>query len=180
MGTNRIFKRKGICSSLEELRDISQKSGIIVIEEITLDIWPTKDIMAKVKPYKSREGLAPINDWKGKLGAVELSLPFIDKVNKKLDKIYGTDGSKEIVFRWWETPQNCESWDYYDLTLFGRSLCESSGKQINKAIDTPDSYNSKLCHSCSQDIKNYCKSLSSIINKYALPREIEIKDYKKK
>jgi hypothetical protein len=186
--TELVFKRNGVCDSLEEIRKTSHNSGVVKMDEIGLYIWPTEDLEAEVKPYEDIKDLKPINDWKGPIQQISLHLPLIDKVNKKLDKLYGpdelyplADEAASYFGMWWSpTSEKLESWDYYGFSFSGRSLCDKKGDQLNKALNTSTTYESDMCNNCSNELKDFCKEITSILNKYSLPKKIKITRHQEK
>jgi hypothetical protein len=188
--TKLLFTKNGICESLEEIRKASYKTGLFKINEIELSISPTEDLNAEIKPYKNKEDLQLIKDWKGPVHQIGLDLPLKDKVNKELDKEYGPSKveflkeykEKDFGMFWTALSDKPEAWDYYDLTLSGRSLCDNEWKQINKKISDPDTYNSGICQNCSKELKSYCNDVTSILNKYSLSlqKRIKITNHKEK
>lgn len=188
--TKLLFTKNGICESLEEIRKESYKTGLFKINEIELSISPTKGLNAEIKPYKEMEDLQLIKDWKGPVFQIGLDLPLKDKVNKKLDKLYGPSKveflkdyrEKDFGMFWTALSEKPGAWDYYDLMLSGRSLCDNEWKQINKTIHNPDVYNSDMCQNCSEELKSYCSDVTSILNKYSLslPKRIKITKHKEK
>ncbi len=152
------------------------------MDEVKLYVWPTEDLKAEIKPYEDVKDLEPINDWKGPIHDISIELPLKDKVNKKLDRLYGPDElfplaeENALYFgMWWSpTSEKPESWDYYGFSFSGRSLCDKKGDQLNKALNTSATYESDMCSNCSKESKNFCKNLTSILNKYSLPKKIKI------
>lgn len=187
--TKLLFTKNGICESLEEIRITSYKTGLFKVNEIELNISPEKYLNAEIKPYKGMEDLQLIKDWKGPIYQIGLDLPLKDKVNKKLDKLYGPSKleffdyeEKDYGMFWTALSEKSGAWDYYDLTLSGRSLCDNEWNQINKTIHNPDVYNSDMCHNCSKELKNYCSDVTSILNNYSLslPKRIKFTNRKDK
>ena len=131
-----------------------------------------------------------VEDWKGPVFQIGLDLPLKAKVNKKLDKVYGPSKveflkdyeEKDFGMFWTALSDKSGAWDYYDLTLSGRSLCDNEWKQINKKIQNPDVNNSDICKKCSKELKSYCSDVTSILNKYSLslPKKIKITTHKDK
>ena len=186
--TEFLFKRSGVCNSLEEIRKSSNKSRIVERDKIELYVWPLKDLKAEINPYENVKDLEPINDWKGPIHGISLKLPLTDKINKKLDKLYGSDKlyplADEVAsyFGMWWTPtsEKLESWDYYDLSFSGRSLCDNKGDQLKKALNSSTTYDSEICNKCSMELKNFCQNLTSVLNKYSLSKKIKITHYQDK
>lgn len=188
--TKLLFTKNGICESLEEIRKTSYKAGLFKVNEIELSISPTGSLNAEIKPYKGVEDLQLINDWKGPVFQIGLDLPLTDIVNDKLDKLYGSGKvefltdyeTKDFGMFWTALSEKQGAWDFYDLTLSGRSLCDKEWDQINKVINNSDAYNSDMCKNCSKEFKSYCSDVTSILNEYSLslPKRIKITKHNEK
>jgi hypothetical protein len=182
--TDRIYKRRDLFESLEDVRKASKKSGIVNMKEIEVSINPTGDLWMYIKPYRNIEDFNLLDDWKNVIDGIYLELPINNESHKKLDKLYGEDfcvlKKPRPLFGIFFKPlsKNPSGWDYYNLTFnAGRSLCDKEGKQFSKALETPNTYNSKMCHDCPEEFKNYCIDIISILNKYStsIPGNIRIK-----
>ena len=173
---NLFFTREGICDTIEELKIASNKSGIIKIDEISVDIRTGTDINASIKPFEFKEELAPINDWKGKLNTVNVVFPIN---SGKMNKLYGR--KREIssmygdclVLRFPSVSNEPDSWDYHKTELYSLPLCKNH--RVKKAIESKETYDSGECYHCPNEIKDYCKGITSILKKYSLPRKIKFK-----
>lgn len=188
--TKLLFTKNSICESLEEIRKASYKAGLFKVNKIELSISPTEGLNAEIKPYKGVDDLQLIKDWKGPVFQIGLDLPLTDIVNKKLDRLYGpskieflTDyEEKDFGMFWTALSEKSGAWDFYDLTLSGRSLCDKEWKQINKVINKPEVYNSDMCQNCSKELKSYCSDVTTILNEYSLklPKRVKITTRNKK
>ncbi len=181
--TDRIFKRRDLFDSLEEIRKVSGKSGIVKMNGIKISINPIEDLWMFIEPYRGVEDFQLFEGWKNVIDGIYMDLPPTDEANKKLDKVYGEsydiilkkpDPLFELSFE--PISKNPYGWDNYKLTFSGRRLCDFEGKHLAKALEKPNTYNSKKCCVCPEDFKNYCKDVTSILNKYStsIPDNIRI------
>ena len=183
--TDRIFKRRDLFESLEEIRKASEKSGIVKMDRIKISINPVSDLWMFIEPYRSIEDFNLLDGWKDVIDRIYLELPAKDETRKKLDQIYGESidvlKKPDPIFGLSFEPisKNPSGWDDYKLTFSGgRTLCDQDGKQLVKALKKPNTYNSKICHDCLVQFRNYCRDVTSILNKYStsIPDNIKIKN----
>ena len=182
--TDLVFKEKDILDALEELRLSSVKSGLFTKREIYLSLWPDSDSSLKVKPYECPEDLGYIKDYKDCFSHIELILPFKQKVRKELDTIYGKDrfhlidGKAYLELDWRRASKRKKSCNYYSFGIAGRSLCDNRGEQFQNAIQDVEIYKSERCSQiCPREINNFCMDLTSILNKYSLPKKVKLKKF---
>jgi len=185
---DRIFKRKDLFNSLDEIRRVSEKSGIINMDELKVSINPVDDLWMTIEPYKGTEDFELLNNWKNTIDGIYVGLPAKEKTRKKVNKIYGksigvlekSDTLFDLSFK--PLSINPYSWENYSLNILGGTPCKYKDKYIIKALKNPNIYNSKTCSKCLDEVRNYCKDITSILNKYStpIPENIRIKNYKNK
>lgn len=169
-----LFTREGICHTIEELKIISEKSGIIKTDEISVDIRTGTDMNARIKPFEYKEELHPLQDWKGKLNTIKVVFPLN---SQKMDELYNHKRNISSMYddsvglRFSSISKNPDSWDYYHIELNSSPLCEN--QRIGNIIKNIETYDSKECVRCPSQIKEYCKDLTSILKTYSLPKKIQ-------
>ncbi len=183
--TNRIFNRKDMFQSLEEIRKASEKSGIVDIDNIKVSINLHERSWMFIEPYMGTDDFKLINDWDDSIEGIYASFPGEDTILRKLDDLYGESidvlKKPEPIFSLNFEPllENSSGWNKYKLTFKGsRKLCEKQDIKLEKALKNKNIYNSKLCCGCSDELRSYCKDVISILNKYSfsIPDNIRIEE----